>query len=104
MGLLLRGTYSTHVIALAPVAGSVERIMVIPRADYEILDDWGRRGNDRTRGIASNTILAEDVFVPAHLTVPYDRKDFEMPGRGRSAPAARQPSLSRARDDLLLRI
>lgn len=64
----------------APVG---ERVMVaIPRADYEILDDWG---GDATIGLAasaSNTIVVDDVFVPAHRVVRYDWKDFEMPEGG----------------------
>jgi 3-hydroxy-9,10-secoandrosta-1,3,5(10)-triene-9,17-dione monooxygenase len=76
-------TYSTHVIALALVADSDERVMVaIPRADYEILDDWGGGATIGLGGTASNTIVAEDVFVPAHLAVRYDWKDFEMPREG----------------------
>ena len=76
-------TYSTHVVALARVAGSDERIMVaIPRSDYEILDDWGGGTTIGLGGTASNTIAADDVFVPAHLTVRYDWKDFEMPPEG----------------------
>ena len=76
-------TYSTHVIALAMVADADERIMVaIPRADYEILDDWGGGATIGLGGTASNTIVAEDAFVPAHLAVRYDWKDFEMPREG----------------------
>lgn len=76
-------TYSTHVIALALIADSDERVMVaIPRADYEILDDWGGGTTIGLGGTASNTIVAEDVFVPAHLAVRYDWKDFEMPREG----------------------
>jgi 3-hydroxy-9,10-secoandrosta-1,3,5(10)-triene-9,17-dione monooxygenase len=76
-------TYSTHVIALALVADSDERVMVaIPRSDYEILDDWGGGATIGLGGTASNTIVAEDVFVPAHLAVRYDWKDFEMPRDG----------------------
>lgn len=76
-------TYSTHLIALALVADSSDRVMVaLPREDYEILDDWG---GDETIGLAasaSNTIVADDVFVPAHRVVRYDWKDFEMPAGG----------------------
>ncbi|HTP19977.1 MAG TPA: hypothetical protein VMJ65_10260 [Solirubrobacteraceae bacterium] len=76
-------TYSTHLVALATVAGSDERIMVaIPRSDYEILDDWGHGATIGLGGTASNTITADDVFVPAHLAVRYDWKDFEMPREG----------------------
>ncbi len=79
-------TYSTYVVALALVAGSDERIMVaIPRSDYEILDDWGRGATIGLGGTASNTIVADDAFVPAHRAVRYDWKDFEMPRRARSA-------------------
>jgi 3-hydroxy-9,10-secoandrosta-1,3,5(10)-triene-9,17-dione monooxygenase len=70
-------------IALAIIAGTDERIMVaIPRAEYEILDDWGGGATIGLGGTASNTIVAEDVFVPAHLAVRYDWKDFEMPPEG----------------------
>jgi 3-hydroxy-9,10-secoandrosta-1,3,5(10)-triene-9,17-dione monooxygenase len=76
-------TYSTHVIALALLADSDERVMVaIPRADYKILDDWGGGITIGLGGTASNTIVAEDVFVPSHLAVRYDWKDFEMPTEG----------------------
>jgi len=72
-------TYSTHVIALALVADSDKRIMVaIPRSDY----DWGGGATIGLGGTASNTIIAENVFVPAHLAVRYDWKDFEMPREG----------------------
>jgi 3-hydroxy-9,10-secoandrosta-1,3,5(10)-triene-9,17-dione monooxygenase len=76
-------TYSTHVVALAVVEGSDERIMVaIPRGDYEILDDWSGDATIGLGGTASNTIAADDVFVAAHRTVHYDWKDFEMPAEG----------------------
>ena len=76
-------TYSTHVVALALVTGSDERMMVaIPRSDYEILDDWGGGATIGLGGTASNTIVADDVFVPAHRAVRYDWKDFEMPRDG----------------------
>lgn len=81
-------TYSTHLVALAVVTqedgtATEERVMVaMPRADYEILDDWGRGATIGLGGTASNTIVAEDVFVPAHRVVTYDWKDFEMPPEG----------------------
>ena len=81
-------TYSTHAVLLASLpdeagAATAGRVMVaIPRSDYEILDDWGGGGTIGLRGTASNSIAAEDVFVPAHLAVPYDWKDFVMPADG----------------------
>jgi 3-hydroxy-9,10-secoandrosta-1,3,5(10)-triene-9,17-dione monooxygenase len=76
-------TYSTHLIALALIADSSERVMVaLTRADYEILDDWGGENTIGLAASASNTIVAEDVFVPAHRVVRYDWKDFEMPEGG----------------------
>jgi 3-hydroxy-9,10-secoandrosta-1,3,5(10)-triene-9,17-dione monooxygenase len=76
-------TYSTHLIALALVADSGDRIMVaIPRSGYEILDDWGGGATIGLGGTASNTIVVDDVFVPAHWAVRYDWKDFEMPSEG----------------------
>ena len=57
-------------------------MVAIPRAEYEILDDWGGGTTIGLGGTASNTIVAEDVFVPTHLAVRYDWKDFEMPREG----------------------
>jgi 3-hydroxy-9,10-secoandrosta-1,3,5(10)-triene-9,17-dione monooxygenase len=62
--------YSTHLLAGClimregqPPEGAVA---VLPRDKYTILDDWG---GDATLGMAasgSNSVVAENVFVPAH--------------------------------------
>jgi 3-hydroxy-9,10-secoandrosta-1,3,5(10)-triene-9,17-dione monooxygenase len=81
-------TYSTHAIVLALVQSADgtptgERVMVaIPRAEYEVIDDWGGAQTIGLRSTASNSIAAHDVFVPAHRAVRYDWKDFEMPADG----------------------
>ncbi len=79
-------TYSTHalLLALTPSAsGPPERRMVIvPRADYEILDDGGGGRTLGLGGTGSNSIRVVSTFVPEHLAVTYDWKDFVMPEGG----------------------
>ena len=43
---------------------------------------WGGGTTIGLGGTASNTITVDDVFVPAHLAVLYDWKDFDMPREG----------------------
>lgn len=46
------------------VEGEIEMaIMVVPREELEILDDWDVMG---LRGSASNSVRVKDVFVPEH--------------------------------------
>ena len=99
-------TYSTHVIALALVAGSDERIMVaIPRSDYEILDDWGRRGNDRAR---RHSLQHDRRRGRVRARAPDRALRLEglrdASGGHDRLPAARQPAVSGTGDDVLLRI
>jgi 3-hydroxy-9,10-secoandrosta-1,3,5(10)-triene-9,17-dione monooxygenase len=81
-------TYSTHALLLAlapdPDGGPAPRrvMVIVPRADYEILDDWGGGRTLGLGGTGSNSIRVEGKFVPEHLSVTYDWKDFEMPEGG----------------------
>jgi len=43
------------------------RFMLVPRADYRILDDWDANG---MRATSSNSVALENVFVPAYRTLP----------------------------------
>ncbi len=68
----------------AIVAGSTPevRVLALPRGDFTILDTWHTTG---MRGTGSKTVLVDDAFVPAHLTVsPFadsriDRPLFRIP-------------------------
>lgn len=41
------------------------RFFLVPRSDYKIIEDWNPIG---MRGTASNSVLAEDIFVPEAFT------------------------------------
>jgi 3-hydroxy-9,10-secoandrosta-1,3,5(10)-triene-9,17-dione monooxygenase len=84
-------TYSTHFMALVTTPETADpddpysnrRLMVVlPRSDYTILDDWGGDSTLGLGGTASNTLVADDVFVPEHMTVPYDWKDYTLTADG----------------------
>lgn len=52
------------VCALVPQDGArVPWFFALPRADYRVADTWTSVG---MRGTASNTLIADNVFVPAH--------------------------------------
>ena len=77
--------WSTHVLVVGPAfdtdgAMTGMRMYALPRSDYEILDDWG---GDATIGMAassSNSIRIDDAFVPDHLSISYDFREFELGG------------------------
>jgi 3-hydroxy-9,10-secoandrosta-1,3,5(10)-triene-9,17-dione monooxygenase len=77
-------TYATHALLLAVTGeGPTGRHMVIlPRSDFEILDDWGGGRTLGLGGTGSNSIRVKERFVPEHLAVPYDWKDYVMPEGG----------------------
>jgi 3-hydroxy-9,10-secoandrosta-1,3,5(10)-triene-9,17-dione monooxygenase len=81
-------TYSTHMAGLVLSADPADadnprRIMVVlPREDYTILDDWDGSLVLGMGASSSNTIAADDVFVPEHMAVTYDWKDYEVPEEG----------------------
>jgi 3-hydroxy-9,10-secoandrosta-1,3,5(10)-triene-9,17-dione monooxygenase len=81
-------TYSTHALLCAVEldadgARTPRRHMVIvPRADYEILDDWGGGRTLGLGGTGSNSVRVDKQFVPQHLSAIYDWKDYVMPEDG----------------------
>jgi 3-hydroxy-9,10-secoandrosta-1,3,5(10)-triene-9,17-dione monooxygenase len=78
-------TYSTHALLLAVTPGEPppgRSMVIVPRADYEILDDWGGGRTLGLGGTGSNSIRVVQAFVPDHLAVPYDWKDYVMPEGG----------------------
>jgi 3-hydroxy-9,10-secoandrosta-1,3,5(10)-triene-9,17-dione monooxygenase len=52
-----------------PTAGTI-RWLLLPRADYEIVDTWFAAG---MRGTGSQDIVVRDVLVPAHRVLDPDR-------------------------------
>ncbi len=65
--------YATHLLCGATIEGSsAARQVVVPRSDFEIVDDWG---GDRTLGMrasGSNSAVVRDAFIPAHMAVQLD--------------------------------
>jgi len=67
------------------------RMCLLPRADYEIVDDWKVLG---MRSTGSMTVVANDVFVPEHRTLcAYEARGGDrFPGaRGNPNPVYRVP-------------
>jgi 3-hydroxy-9,10-secoandrosta-1,3,5(10)-triene-9,17-dione monooxygenase len=46
----------------------VHNLMLVPKADFTIVDDWYSMG---LRGSGSNSVVFEDVFVPAHRVLAF---------------------------------
>jgi 3-hydroxy-9,10-secoandrosta-1,3,5(10)-triene-9,17-dione monooxygenase len=79
-------TYATHALLLAltpqPAGPPERRMVILPREDFEILDDWGGGRTLGLGGTGSNSIRVDGKFVPAHMAVTYDWKDYVMPEGG----------------------
>ncbi|NYI04195.1 hydrolase [Allostreptomyces psammosilenae] len=77
------------VLGTAATAGGrqEQRFFALPRADFTVVDSWFTAG---MRGTGSNTLVAEDVFVPASRT--FTRGDvLEGNAPPGSAPCHRVP-------------
>jgi 3-hydroxy-9,10-secoandrosta-1,3,5(10)-triene-9,17-dione monooxygenase len=68
--------YATHFLgtALAPDGEGPPRpvVVIVPREDFTVLDDWGGDATLGMRGSGSNTVEITEAFVPEHLAQPYD--------------------------------
>lgn len=77
--------WSTHALVVGPAFeadGSMigMRMYALPRADYTILDDWGGDQTLGMRASSSNSIRIDAQFVPEHLSINYDFREFELGG------------------------
>ncbi|MEU2979904.1 3-hydroxy-9,10-secoandrosta-1,3,5(10)-triene-9,17-dione monooxygenase oxygenase subunit [Streptomyces hirsutus] len=76
--------HATWALLGAPVVGAKGRpvdflTVLVPRSDYTIEDVWDVVG---LRGTASNDILVESVFVPAHRVLRnYEQAQLKGPGQ-----------------------
>jgi alkylation response protein AidB-like acyl-CoA dehydrogenase len=66
---------------------------LVPRADLEVIDDWHVIG---LRGTGSKSVVAKDVFVPAHRTVAWSATgDGTAPGAEvHQSPLYRAPMMA----------
>ena len=69
------------------------RFMLVPRADYRILDDWRAAG---LAGTGSHSIVLDQVFVPEHRTLKtFDCRGGPTPGsRDSESPLYRLPLMA----------
>lgn len=68
--------YSTHMMCTTLVVDvenrQVPHVVLIPRADYEVLNDWGGGSAMALQASGSNTVAVDDVFVPYERSARYD--------------------------------
>jgi len=78
-GYRVRGTwhfcsgapYSTHHLGLAPTGEDDQLVVVVvPRKDYEVLDNWGDLIG--LKGSGSHSVAVEDALIPAHHAITID--------------------------------
>lgn len=66
--------YSTHAMASTVVIAEGESpvpvVVLMPRKDYQIRDDWGSHVTMSLGASGSNTVVAENVFIPADHVSP----------------------------------
>jgi 3-hydroxy-9,10-secoandrosta-1,3,5(10)-triene-9,17-dione monooxygenase len=82
--------YATHLLCGATLDGAGDaRQVVVPRAAFEVLDDWG---GDRTLGMrasGSNSARVRDAFVPEHMVVRLDWLGARPDGMEDGTPGTR---------------
>ena len=83
--------YATHLLcgALLDAPSKQARQVVVPRAAFQILDDWG---GDRTLGMrasGSNSARVTDAFVPDHMAVRLDWMAARPDGMEHGTPGTR---------------
>ena len=76
--------YATWVFAPATIAGGSEQpyVFAVPRAEIEMLDDWGDGRIIGMNSSGSNSFVVEDVFVADRFVVPFDWFDPPHPSVG----------------------
>lgn len=78
--------YSTHFMGttlLSDEDGAKRQVVVVlPRGEYDIVDDWGDGSILGMQGSGSNSVRVNHVFVPLHMTSPYDWVDHVGPTLG----------------------
>jgi 3-hydroxy-9,10-secoandrosta-1,3,5(10)-triene-9,17-dione monooxygenase len=76
-GYRVRGTwhfcsgapYATHHVGLAPTPDGDVRVVVVPREDFTVLDDWGDLIG--LKGSGSHSVHVEEALVPEHHTITF---------------------------------
>ena len=76
-------TWSTHFMGTV-FAPDGQIVVTVPRAQVEVLDDWGGGRTIGLNATGSNTVVLDDVLVPAHCAVPYDWKEYDPDAHGGS--------------------
>jgi 3-hydroxy-9,10-secoandrosta-1,3,5(10)-triene-9,17-dione monooxygenase len=78
-GYRIRGTwhfcsgvpYATHHMPLVPLEGTKGIVAVVPREQFQMLDNWGDLIG--LKGSGSHSVVIEDAFVPDHHTISFEQ-------------------------------
>ncbi len=86
----LHATWAEIMVPLADERGQIVNQLwtFVPISDVEIVDTWDTMG---LRGTGSNTLVAKDLFVPEHRTVPMLGPQGVMEGFTRNENRANEP-------------
>lgn len=80
--------YATHFMGSAlvpanePDAPPAAVVVVVPGGQFTVLDDWGDGAQLGMQSSGSQSVTADDVFVPGHWVVPFDWARTEGPTPG----------------------
>jgi len=84
--------HATHHMPLVPLEGSNGIVAVVPREQFQMLDNWGDLIG--LKGSGSHSVVIEDAFVPDHRTITFEQwLAIGVSDSGLRAP--RQPALRR---------
>jgi 3-hydroxy-9,10-secoandrosta-1,3,5(10)-triene-9,17-dione monooxygenase len=80
-------THATHFIAssMGPPPGGGRDVMLAPLVPVDqvtVLGDWGGENSLGLRSSGSNTVVVDDVFVPAHMVEVMDWATVDIPPGG----------------------
>ena len=82
--------YATHLLCGATIEGTTQgRQAVVPRRDFEIVDDWGGDLTLGLRGSGSNSARVREAFVPEHMVVKLDWLGARPDGMEDGTPGTR---------------
>jgi 3-hydroxy-9,10-secoandrosta-1,3,5(10)-triene-9,17-dione monooxygenase len=82
--------YATHLLCGATIEGTTQgRQAVVPKRDFEIVDDWGGDLTLGLRGSGSNSARVREAFVPEHMVVKLDWLGARPDGMEDGTPGTR---------------
>lgn len=65
-----------------PAAAPTQIAFLVPRSQFEVLNDWGRGSVLGLEATGSNTVIMKDVFVPTRMTEKFDWSTRDLGDEG----------------------